>query len=150
MFYDIKYVRIIKDNLIRYWKDIIIDFITFKGGKDLRLKDIKKRIKADVLCGEEFLDTDVQYAFGSDLMSDVLAYVKGNTLLLTGLTNPQVIRTAEMADVVAILFVRGKIPGQDVIDLAMENQMAVLTTKYTLYTTSGILYSEGLRGIEVE
>ncbi len=116
----------------------------------MRLKDIKKRIKADVLCGEEFLDTDVQYAFGSDLMSDVLAYVKGNTLLLTGLTNPQVIRTAEMADVVAILFVRGKIPDQDVIDLAMENQMAVLTTKYTLYTTSGILYSEGLRGIEVE
>jgi len=114
----------------------------------LKLIDIMEKVKAEVLCGSEFLNTEVQYAFGSDLMSDVLAYVKGNTLLLTGLTNPQVIRTAEMADVVAILFVRGKIPGKDVIDLAMENSMAVLTTKYTLYTTSGILYSEGLRGIE--
>ncbi len=114
----------------------------------MKLKEIKERIKADVLCGEEYLDTDVQYAFGSDLMSDVLAFVKGKTLLLTGLTNPQVIRTAEMADVVAIIFVRGKIPERDVIDLAVENSMAILTTKYTLYTTSGILYSGGLRGIE--
>lgn len=116
----------------------------------MTLKEIKDRLKADVLCGEEFLDREVSYAFGSDLMSDVLAYVKGKTLLLTGLTNPQVIRTAEMADVVAILFVRGKIPEQDVIDLAIENSMAILTTKYTLFTTSGILYSYGLRGIEAE
>ena len=116
----------------------------------MKLKEIKEMLKADVLCGEEFLDTEVSYAFGSDLMSDVLAYVKGKTLLLTGLTNPQVIRTAEMADVVAILFVRGKIPEQDVVDLAIENSMAILTTEYTLFTTSGILYSYGLRGIEAE
>lgn len=116
----------------------------------MKLKEIKERLNAEVLCGEEFLDTEVLYAFGSDLMSDVLAYVKGKTLLLTGLTNTQVIRTAEMADVAAILFVRGKIPDQDVINLAKESSMAILTTKYTLFTTSGILYSFGLRGIESE
>ncbi len=127
---------------------LVLCLLFREGGENLNLREIKERVKARVLCGEEFLDTHVKYAFGSDLMSDVLAYVKGNTLLLTGLTNPQVIRTAEMADVVAILFVRGKTPEQDVIDLAMENNMAVLTTKYTLYTTSGILYNQGLRGIE--
>ena len=116
----------------------------------MKLKEIKDMLEADVLCGEEYLDTEVSFAFGSDLMSDVLAYVKGKTLLLTGLTNPQVIRTAEMADVVAILFVRGKVPQQDVIDLAIENKMAILTTKYTLFTTSGVLYSNGLRGIETD
>lgn len=120
------------------------------GDKGMKLIEIRDRLKADVLCGEELLDTEVLYAFGSDLMSDVLAYVKGKTLLLTGLTNPQVIRTAEMADVAAILFVRGKVPDQDVIELAKENSMAILTTKYTLFTTSGILYSFGLRGIEAE
>ena len=112
----------------------------------MKLRQIKDALQADVLWGEESLDREISYAFGSDLMSDVLAFVKTGTILLTGLINSQVIRTAEMADVSAILFVRGK----DVIDLARENSITILTTKYTLFTTSGILYSCGLRGIEAE
>ncbi|MCQ1528493.1 hypothetical protein SDC9_160607 [bioreactor metagenome] len=116
----------------------------------MKLRQIKDALQADVLWGEESLDREISYAFGSDLMSDVLAFVKTGTILLTGLINSQVIRTAEMADVSAILFVRGKVPDEDVIDLARENSITILTTKYTLFTTSGILYSCGLRGIEAE
>lgn len=121
-----------------------------KGGKDMKIREIRDALNAKVLWGEDLLDKEVLYAFGSDLMSDVLAFVKTGTILLTGLVNSQVIRTAEMADVTAILFVRGKVPDQDVIDLAKENSIAILTTNYTLFTTSGILYNCGLRGIEAD
>jgi len=116
----------------------------------MKIREIRDALNAKVLWGEDLLDKEVLYAFGSDLMSDVLAFVKTGTILLTGLVNSQVIRTAEMADVTAILFVRGKVPDQDVIDLAKENSIAILTTNYTLFTTSGILYNCGLRGIEAD
>jgi len=114
----------------------------------MKIKEIRDVLNAEVLWGEDLLDNEVYYAFGSDLMSDVLAFVKRGTILLTGLTNSQVIRTAEMADINAILFVRGKVPDKEVIRLAQESSIVVLATKYTLYTTSGILYNHGLRGIE--
>ena len=116
----------------------------------MKLRQIRDTLQADVLWGEDLLENEVSYAFGADLMSDVLAFVKTGTILLTGLINSQVIRTAEMADVTAILFVRGKIPDEDIINLARENSIAILTTKNTLFTTSGILYSYGLRGIEAD
>ena len=116
----------------------------------MKLRQIRDILQADVLWGDGLLENEVSYAFGSDLMSDVLAFVKTGTILLTGLINSQVIRTAEMADVTAILFVRGKVPDEDVIALAKENSIAILTTKNTLFTTSGILYSCGLRGIEAD
>jgi len=119
-----------------------------RGEKTLKLRDIKDALNAEVLCGEDLLDNEILYAFGSDLMSDVLAFVKTGTILLTGLVNSQVIRTAEMADINAILFVRGKLPDKDVIELARENSMVILATDYTLFTTSGILYNCGLRGVE--
>ncbi|SHJ00187.1 DRTGG domain-containing protein [Lutispora thermophila] len=114
----------------------------------MKIKDIRDVLQAEVLCGEDLLENEILYAFGSDLMSDVLAFVKTGTILLTGLVNSQVIRTAEMADINAIIFVRGKVPDKDVIDLARESSIIILTTKYTLFTASGILYSCGLRGIE--
>ncbi|NLM43103.1 MAG: hypothetical protein GX201_03655 [Clostridiales bacterium] len=116
----------------------------------MKIREIRDVLNADVLWGEDLLDREVSYAFGSDLMSDVLAFVKTGTILLTGLVNSQVVRTAEMADVTAILFVRGKVPDEEVIQLAKENSIAILTTKYTLFTTSGILYNYGLRGIEAD
>lgn len=116
----------------------------------MKLKEIKNILNAKVLVGEEYLEKEVKSAFGSDLMSDVLAYVNDGTVLLTGLTNPQVIRTAEMLDLFAIIFVRGKMPIQEIIDMAKEKNITIMTTEYTLYTTSGMLYEKGLKGIKIE
>ena len=79
-------------------------------------------------------------------MSDVLAFVKDQGLLLTGLVNPQVIRTAEMMDIRVIVFVRGKVPGQDILDLAKSMDMVLMTTSHPLYTACGLLYEQGLAG----
>ena len=113
------------------------------------LSDIKSILNAEVLSGEEeamLKSKDIHTACGSDLMSDVLACVKEQSMLLTGLINSQVIRTAEMMDIVAVCFVRGKTPPEDVIELAKEKDITILTTTYPLYTACGKLYSEGLRG----
>lgn len=116
----------------------------------MKINQIRELLCAEVLCGEHLLENDISYAFGSDLMSDVLAYVKGKTVLLTGLNNNQVIRTAEMADVDVVIFVRGKRPDQDLISLAAENNIALLITKDTMYTASGKLYCNGLMGIQID
>lgn len=116
----------------------------------MKICEVKLILNAEVLCGEELLENEVSYAFGSDLMSDVLAFVKGKTLLLTGLTNQQVVRTAEMADLSAIVFVRGKKPGEDIIDLATEKDIALLLTRDTMYTASGKLYGNGLEGVTID
>ena len=110
----------------------------------MKLNKVKGILEAQVLAGEEILEMEVTSACGSDLMSDVLAFVKEEVLLLTGLVNPQVVRTAEMMDIRAIAFVRGKVPGEDIIKLAKEKEMILLTTKYPLYLACGRLYSEGL------
>jgi predicted transcriptional regulator len=82
-------------------------------------------------------------------MSDVLAYTEEETVLLTGLCNNQVIRTAEMLDLKSVVFVRGKKPSDDVIELAKEDDMLLMRTEYSLYQASGILYSHGLEGTEI-
>lgn len=115
----------------------------------MQLKDIIDLVECDILCGDTCRDQKFQFAFGSDLMSDVLAYVEEETLLLTGLTNAQVIRTAEMLDLKTIVFVRGKNPSEDVIELASENDIVLLTTKHTMFNAAGILYANGLKGISV-
>lgn len=113
------------------------------------LYDIKNVLGASVLTGEteeELRNTDILTACGCDLMSDVLAFVKDQSLLLTGLINSQVIRTAEMMDIVAVCFVRGKTPPPEVIELAAAKGIAILTTEYPLYLACGRLYAEGLGG----
>ncbi len=110
----------------------------------MKLYEVKDILDAEVLVGEEFLDLEVISACGSDLMSDVLAFVKERALLLTGLVNPQVVRTAEMMDIRVITFVRGKMPAKEMIALAKEKDMILLTTKYPLYIACGRLYSNGL------
>lgn len=115
----------------------------------MHLKQIRDLTKAEILAYEQGLDMEIKTAFGSDLMSDVLAYVEEETLLITGLTNQQVIRTAEMLDLRAILFVRGKRPCQEVIELAEEKKILLMMAKESLFTISGILYEQGLRGIKI-
>ncbi|NLK21468.1 MAG: hypothetical protein GX308_05180 [Epulopiscium sp.] len=114
----------------------------------MKLQKVKDILDAELLVGEENLNREVFLACGSDLMSDVLAFVKDKVLLLTGLVNPQVVRTAEMMDIKAIVFVRGKRPGEEVLELARAKNMVILTTKYPLYISCGLLFSNGLTGRE--
>ena len=110
------------------------------------VSEIKQIIEAEFICGEDKADSNVESACGSDMMSDVLAYVKDQGVLLTGLVNPQVIRTAEMMDMHCIVFVRGKRPDLAMIELAEERDMVMLCTKMEMFTACGKLYSQGLRG----
>ncbi len=112
----------------------------------MKISTIKELLDARLIVGEDFLDHEVVSACGSDLMSDVLAFVKEQTVLLTGLNNPQVIRTAEMLDVSAIVFVRGKNPTKDIIDMAIDRDIVLLSTDNTLFEACGKLYVAGLRG----
>ncbi len=116
----------------------------------MTLREVATHLDCDVLLGEHLLDLNFDYAFGSDLMSDVLAHVECETLLITGLVNNQVFRTAEMLDIKAIVFVRGKQLNQQLIEMAQDLDMALLATKHTMYTASGILYSKGLPGLLLE
>lgn len=114
----------------------------------MKIRTIAELLKARVLCGEENLDNDVISACGADMMSDVLAYVKEQAVLLTGLVNPQVVRTAEMMDMRCIVFVRGKTPSNDILSLAKEAGIVVLSTEERMFTACGSLYQSGLRGKE--
>lgn len=110
----------------------------------MKLSEVKEILDAKVLTGEEFLEKEVNSACGCDLMSDVLAFVKDKALLLTGLMNPQVIRTAEMMDIETIVFVRGKMPDDSIIGMAKMKDMTLMTTEHPLFVASGMLYSKGL------
>ena len=112
----------------------------------MTVREIQEILSAEVICGEDFLDREVFSACGSDMMSDVLAYVKEQAVLLSGLVNPQVVRTAEMMDMLCIVFVRGKRPEQPVIELAREKGIVLLTTEKRLFVACGILYTNGLGG----
>ncbi|MBE6022757.1 MAG: hypothetical protein E7231_05935 [Cellulosilyticum sp.] len=112
----------------------------------MELIKIQTLLNAQVWAGEENLESEVYSACGCDLMSDVLAFAKEKIVLLTGLINLQVIRTAEMLDIKAIVFVRGKQPTQDMIDLANERGIVLLSTLMPLYPACGILYEAGLQG----
>lgn len=112
----------------------------------MNLHEIKEVLNAQVLCGEDGLDREVRSACASDFMSDVLAYVKDQGLLLTGMVNPQVVRTAEMMDMKCIVFVRGKVPDQGILDLAQERDIVVMTANIRMFIACGLLYSRGLEG----
>ena len=112
----------------------------------MKISDIQNLLKAEVLCCDEHLDGEVFSACGCDLMSDVLAYVKDQAVLLTGLVNPQVIRTAVMMDMVCVVFVRSKIPSEEMLSLAKDSGIVVMTTDKRLYEACGLLYTNGLDG----
>ena len=112
----------------------------------MKISKICELLDAEVICGEEFLGKHVYSACGSDMMSDVLAYVKNQAVLLTGLVNPQVVRTSEMMDMVCIVFVRSKRPTEEMIELAKEHGLVLLGTKMRKYEACGKLYTNGLVG----
>ena len=110
----------------------------------MKIREIASLLGADVLCGDDLLEEEVQSACGSDMMSDVLAYVKDQGVLVTGLVNPQVIRTAMMMDMRCIVFVRNKRPSTDMLDLAREHHITVLASNSRMYEACGKLYASGL------
>ena len=111
----------------------------------MKISDVAAILDAKVLV-EGNMDTEVKTACGSDMMSDVLAFVKDQSVLLTGLMNPQVVRTAEMMDMHCVIFVRGKEVDPMVIQLAKQKDITILQTRYRMFTACGLLYVNGLRG----
>jgi hypothetical protein len=112
----------------------------------MTIETIKALLGADILFGVGLLKEEINAAFSSDMMSDVLAYASNHSALITGLNNPQVIRTAEMLDISCIVFVRNKMPCDSILDLAKGKHIAILRTGFGMFTTCGILYSNGLKG----
>lgn len=111
----------------------------------MTVRQIAEILDAEILCCNERIDeVNIHSACGSDMMSDVLAYVKDQGMLLTGLVNPQVVRTAEMMDMCCIAFVRGKRPDDSMIELAAKKEIILLTTQERMYPACGKLFKAGL------
>lgn len=114
----------------------------------MNIHKVKQIIDAEVICGEDFMDKEVKMGCGCDLMSHILAHIESeSTLLLTGLTTPQVIYASDALGLKAICFVRGKRPDDDVIKLAKERAIVLMYTQLPLFESCGKLYKEGLKGI---
>ncbi|MHC1720595.1 MAG: hypothetical protein AB9844_08050 [Clostridiaceae bacterium] len=116
----------------------------------MKIREIKELLGSEPITCVDCLHEEVVYGFASDLMSDVLALnSSNNVLLITGLMNLQTIRTAEMKDIKYIVFVRGKVPDEGIIQLARENGLCIICTKETMFRTCGILFSNGLQGAKI-
>lgn len=112
----------------------------------MTLDDVRTLLEAEVIVGSGLDQIAVDVGCGADLMSDVLAFTKTGALLLTGLTNAQVVRTCEMADVVGICFVRGKQPPEETVNLAASNGLPLLATELPMFESCGRLYRHGVKG----
>ena len=110
----------------------------------MKIREIKEILGAELLCGEDALEKDVFSACCSDMMSDVHAYVKDQGVLITGLVNPQVIRTANMMDMVCVVFVRNKTVTDDMIELAKESGIVIMRSSLRAFEACGLLYSAGI------
>ena len=110
------------------------------------LRKVKEILEAELLTSTDGLDVEIKMACGADLMSDVLAFSKSESLLLTGLTNPQVIHTAEIAEIKAVCFVRGKRPPAETVELAQDKGIPLLCTSLPMYESCGRLYSHNVPG----
>ncbi|WP_244828037.1 DRTGG domain-containing protein [Carboxylicivirga sediminis] len=110
----------------------------------IKIRKIAELLEAQVVCGVDLIENEVRYAFASDLMSDVLTLESEHLVLITGLTNMQTVRTAEMADINCIVFVRGKKVTPEMIDVASENNTVLIECKYSMFRTIGMLHDAGV------
>ena len=113
----------------------------------MKIRKIAELLEAEILCGEQYSDYNLEFAFSSDLMSDVLTTRKDSMLLITGLANVQTIRTSEMSDIRCIVFVRGKKVNEEMIELASQNEMVLIACRYSMFKTSGLLYAAGIQPV---
>ena len=111
----------------------------------MKIERIVQLLDANILCGHHRISEEISHAFSSDLMSDVLTLDAENILLVTGLANVQIIRTAEVADIHYLVIVRNKKISKDIIELAEGLNMVVIESPYSMFKASGILYSHGLK-----
>ena len=116
----------------------------------MKLTELIRLVEGNCLTSGVSLDREVTGGCGADLMSDVLAYSRPNAVLLTGLCSAQVVRTAQMADVAAIVFVRGKQPTQDTVALANQEDIPLITSRYGMFELCGRLYGAGLSSLETQ
>lgn len=114
----------------------------------MKLDEIKDTLDAEVIYGNDLMDVNIVGCAAADLMDDILAAVAKDAVLLTGLTNEQVLRTAKLAGISAVVIARGKKPSQSMIDAAVSYGIPLLTTEYSLFVASGRLYINGLRGLD--
>lgn len=112
----------------------------------MKLRQMAQILGAEVICGQDKLDMDIPAAAASDMMSDVLAYTEGDRVLVSGLCTIHTVMTAQILDLSAIIFVRDKMPTQEMIERAEEDGIALLRTDYTMYFACGELYKHGLPG----
>jgi hypothetical protein len=113
----------------------------------MKIQEIAELINARIICGAEHAQTEIRYAFASDLMSDVLTVKKDAMALITGLSNLQTIRTAEMSDIHCVILVRCKKGTPEMVELALENNIVVIECNYTMFKTSGILFNAGINPV---
>ncbi len=116
----------------------------------MKLNKLVQLIDGKVLTNNNIENKEIAGAMGADLMSDVLSSIKSESVLLTGLCNPQVVRTALIADIRAIVFIRGKNPAQETIDLANKENIPLVTTNHGLFDACGILFQAGLPSFETQ
>ena len=116
----------------------------------MKLEQVRDVLQAEILSGDEYLTLDISIVYAADLMSNVLAFVHSGALLLTGLTNAQVVRTAEMAEISAVCFVNGKRPDEETIKLAADKHICLMATELFMYECCGRLHRKGLPGNEPE
>ena len=112
----------------------------------MTIREMQEVLDAKFLYGEELEDLDVEFVFSADMMSDVLAYGSKCSVLITGLCNPQVVRTAEMLDIICIIFVRGKKPDDKTLEMAGDAGLVIMETGHRMFSACGMLYEAGLRG----
>ena len=122
-----------------------IIFTYDEGGWVMKVVEAIQILEGQFFWGEDKAGIDVMSACGADLMSDVMAFVKDKVLLLTGLVNPQVIRTAELLDIHCVVFVRGKVPSKEIIEMAESANIVLAGTKHSMYIACGKLYEAGLK-----
>ena len=113
----------------------------------MTLRELANLLEAEVISGEQHLDEEFECAGASDLMSDVLAFGEPGIVLLTGLANAQSIRTADVIEAKAIVYVRGKKPNKEGVILAKKRNIPILSTRFFMYKACGLLYSRKVSGV---
>jgi len=121
-----------------------------KAKSSMTLQNVMELVDGRLLTEKGNVETVITHVASSDLMSDVLAFAKPHALLLTGLVNLHVVHAAEMADLAAVIFVRGKRPAPDVIQLAEDQGLPLITSRYSMFEISGRLHAAGLSGCDVQ
>ena len=118
----------------------------YEGDTGMTLRQVQNVLHAEVLYGEHLLDREVKTGFACDLISDMLAFASSDTLLITTLTNPHVLHTAEVMDAVGVIFVGGKKPDSTVMEQMNDSRIPLLSTDLLIFKCCGLLYENGIQG----